>query len=158
MIRRHGRWLALIGVLLAAFPMVARGASATVDIEGFKFQPAAVTIAVGDSVTWVNADSAPHDAVANDGTWLTPTLTTGADGAIVFETVGTFAYRCSIHPEMTGTVTVVSALPATDMASGAATDVERGSSRAGLLALVALVALVVAGRWVGRRGPRESVS
>jgi len=41
------------------------GAAATaVNIQNFSFQPATVTVPAGSTITWTNADSAPHTATA----------------------------------------------------------------------------------------------
>ena len=78
-----------------------------VEIEGFQFQPAELTIARGASVTWKNRDSAPHTATADDMSWNTTRLAGGTDSApIVFDTAGTFPYFCEVHPTMTGTIVV----------------------------------------------------
>src|SRR5687767_722098 len=36
------------------------GGDGTVEIEDFQFQPEEITVAAGESVTWVNRDTAPH--------------------------------------------------------------------------------------------------
>jgi plastocyanin len=82
----------------------AAGATA-VTIANFAFSPASVTIKVGDSVTWTNNDSATH-AVVGDGGISSGDLTQGKTYTKKFDTAGSFAYRCSIHPSMTGTVVV----------------------------------------------------
>ncbi len=44
-----------------------RAANASVAIEDFAFTPGTLTLAVGDTVTWTNVDSAPHAATSEDG-------------------------------------------------------------------------------------------
>ena len=39
----------------------------TVEIANFAFGPASITVPVGTTVAWTNADSAPHTATAVDG-------------------------------------------------------------------------------------------
>lgn len=80
------------------------GGAASVTIKDFAFSPAALEIAVGDSVTWTNEDSAPH-TVTGDGGIDSGNLAQGKSFTHTFESAGAFAYRCSIHPNMTGTVT-----------------------------------------------------
>ena len=77
-----------------------------VSITDFAFQPAAITVAVGTTVTWTNNDSASHTITADDGSFTSDTLATGATFSHTFDTAGTVTYHCSIHPSMTGTVTV----------------------------------------------------
>jgi len=88
----------------SAAPSAASGTA--VSISDFSFQPAAVTVAVGTTVTWTNNDSAGHTVTADDGSFKSTTLATGATFSQTFATAGTFAYRCAIHSSMTGTVTV----------------------------------------------------
>jgi plastocyanin len=110
--------LAGSAVLLWAMPVLA--ADQTVVMTGSTFSPATVTVRAGDTVTWVNQDPLDHDATANDGSWATPTFGEGGSGAMTFQTVGSFPYYCTIHPEMTGTV-VVQAAPATSAPTGGPT-------------------------------------
>jgi plastocyanin len=79
---------------------------ATVTMEDFQFSPATVSINVGDSVTWTNSGSEPHNAVADDGSFETAILESGDSETVTFDDTGSFAYICSIHPEMKGTVEV----------------------------------------------------
>jgi plastocyanin len=83
-------------------------ADGAVTIAGFAFDPASVTIQVGDSVTWTNQDSTAHTATAA-GAFDTGNIASGASATVTSDTAGTFAYVCSIHPTMTGTVVVQAA-------------------------------------------------
>jgi hypothetical protein len=74
----------------------------------FFFSPASVSVAVGDTVTWNNTGQAPHNAVADDGSFKTPDLNNGQSASHTFAEAGTFSYICTIHPEMKGTVRVLS--------------------------------------------------
>jgi plastocyanin len=83
----------------------------TVTLAGNAFDPHEVTIRAGDSVTWIWDDGAvQHDVVAEAFSSAIQ-----ADGTYrrTFEEPGTYAYLCTLHPRMTGTVTVI----ATDGAS-----------------------------------------
>jgi plastocyanin len=85
-----------------------KSASATVTMGDLFFSPASVSVAVGDTVTWRNTGQAPHNAVANDGSFQTPVLNNGQSASETFSTAGTFSYICTIHPQMKGTVRVLS--------------------------------------------------
>jgi plastocyanin len=88
----------------------ALAADQSVAISGFSYSPASVTISVGDTVTWTNSDAQAHTATADDSTWNTGTISgSGGTGAVTFSTAGSFPYHCSIHSQMTGTVTVQAA-------------------------------------------------
>ncbi|MEN3270883.1 MAG: hypothetical protein V7646_7777 [Pseudonocardia sp.] len=79
-------------------------AVSTVAIAGFAFVPAAITVSPGTTVTWRNNDSAGHDV--SGGPLHSPLLSQGGTWSYTFATPGTYRYICSVHPNMTGTVTV----------------------------------------------------
>jgi plastocyanin len=81
--------------------------SAKVDIAEFTYQPDPVTIEEGGKVIWINRDSAPHTATADDGSFDTGTLEEGKLKSETFKEPGTYTYHCQIHPGMHGTVEVV---------------------------------------------------
>jgi plastocyanin len=85
-----------------------KAASASVNAGDFFFSSASVTIAVGDTVTWHNSGQAPHNATGNNGTFSTGTIDPGSSASHTFNSAGTFSYICTIHPNMTGTVRVLS--------------------------------------------------
>ena len=83
-------------------------ATSPVDIQGFSFG-STVTIALNDTVTWTNKDGAPHTTTSNNGqveSWDSGSLSTNASFSKTFTNYGSFGYRCTIHPSMTGTVLV----------------------------------------------------
>jgi plastocyanin len=88
---------------------VTTAASTGVTIKDFKFAPASISVSVGDTITWSNQDAAPHNARANDGSFKTADLDKGESGSATMTKAGTFAYICTIHPSMKGTVTVAGA-------------------------------------------------
>lgn len=65
-----------------------------------------LSVAVGTTVTWVNNDSIAHTSAANSGLWTSSLIGPGQVFQFRFTTAGTFPYRCTIHPNMVGTVTV----------------------------------------------------
>jgi plastocyanin len=81
--------------------------SSGVSMSNFAFSPASVSVNVGDSVTWTNHDSAPHNAKGPGIT--TPNLKKGQSASVTFSKAGTFSYICTIHPSMHGKVIVASA-------------------------------------------------
>lgn len=82
------------------------GAANSVDIKGFAFSPASIKVAVGTTVKWTNSDSAAHTVTADGGTFDSKNLANGASFSQAFATAGTFTYKCTIHPSMTGSVVV----------------------------------------------------
>jgi len=80
-------------------------AGTPVAIANNAFSPNAVTVTVGTVVTWTNTDATTHTVTFDDG----PDCGRLAQGATVsntFNGAGTFAYHCTIHPFMKGTITV----------------------------------------------------
>lgn len=78
-----------------------------VEIVEFAYQPDPVTIEAGGKVIWINRDSAPHTATADDGSFDTGTLEEGKLKSESFKDAGNYPYFCEIHPDMRGTVEVV---------------------------------------------------
>jgi plastocyanin len=84
----------------------APAAGEQVSIDNFAFAPATLTVKAGGTVTWTNRDEEPHTVAANDGSFHSPGMGTGATFSHSFPSAGTFDYVCSIHPMMHGTVVV----------------------------------------------------
>ncbi len=81
----------------------------TVQIRDFAFDSASLTIPVGTTVAWTNADAAPHTVTALDGAFDSGILDPGGGFAWEFSAPGTFPYRCDLHPQMEGSVEVTGA-------------------------------------------------
>ena len=86
-------------------------ADVTINIAGMNdalsFSPNPGTIPVGKTVSWHNVDSTTHNVNANDGSFSTGNIAPGATSTpIKMSAVGSFAYHCSIHPTMVGSVNV----------------------------------------------------
>ena len=79
------------------------GGSQTVIEKNFAFSPNALTVAVGDTVTFKNQDSTPHE-VRIDNQDLGK-QSTGQDVTWKAVKAGTFSFSCIIHPSMTGRIT-----------------------------------------------------
>lgn len=109
---RTGRVLGAVsgGALVAGLVAgTALAADQAINIAGQAFNPASVTVSVGDSVTWTNADGVAHTATADDASFDTGNIAAGGSDSITFATAGSFPYHCAIHPAMTGTITVEAA-------------------------------------------------
>jgi len=79
----------------------------TVNIADMAFSPSTLTISVGDTVTWTNNDSVAHTVVSTDnGPLNSGNLNKSASYSYTFTQAGTYTYKCSYHPSMTGTITV----------------------------------------------------
>ena len=102
---------------LAALILFASGCSQAktygVGIEGGgllssnRFSPDAVTVRMGDSVTWTNNDDSPHTVTSDSGSEMqSNTIAPGQTYSHLFLQSGTYTYHCAIHPNMRGTVIV----------------------------------------------------
>jgi plastocyanin len=80
------------------------GTTHAATIENFQLPD--LTIAVGDTIRWTNADSAPHTSTGRNREWDSGTLSQGSAFSETFSTAGSFEYYCEIHPSMVGTITV----------------------------------------------------
>jgi amicyanin len=76
-----------------------------VSIANFAFDPAALTVKSGSTVTWTNNDVVAHTVTFTDVA-NSPTLNRGDKFSRTFTKAGTYSYICSIHPFMHGTVVV----------------------------------------------------
>ena len=134
-------------------PAITAPLTATVEATDFAFAPATVEVAVGGTVTWQLTGKAPHSITAADGSAFdSGLLSSGESFSHTFEGIGSFAYGCVVHPDMTGTIEVVdaasassSARPATDAASpisAAGPPDPAGSTQAWTVALVGGAAIL----------------
>ena len=82
-----------------------------VRIKNFAFSPSALSIPVGATVVWKNDDSTAHTATSTSPAFDSGNLDRGASYSFTFLKAGTYAYVCSYHPNMTGTITVSATTP-----------------------------------------------
>ena len=86
-------------------------ATTQVDLpKSYRFQPAAIVVTVGSTVTWTNSDNFTHsiqfDGDASPGAVISP----GASTERTFTEPGSYAYICNFHPQdMRGSVEVTAA-------------------------------------------------
>ena len=111
-------WIASLAALVmivatsfqTAAPAVFDGSGAPpsveVRIDNFSFSPAVITVKPGTQITWTNADDIPHTVVSDSKSFKSKVLATGEKFTFTAGKAGTYAYSCSIHPNMTGKVVV----------------------------------------------------
>jgi LPXTG-motif cell wall-anchored protein len=96
--------------LLISVPAASAQDEMTVSIQDFFFDPGQLTVAPGTTVTWVNEGEAPHTVTSTDGKELdSATLQPGDTYSFTFkddDAGETYAYQCTIHPQMTASVSV----------------------------------------------------
>ena len=115
--------LSIVALAACTAPVAATSTrpSATVQISGFRFQPAELTVAAGTIVTWTNDDAILHTVttgtsvkkddfgnydITPDGRINGTLPDKGQTFSFTFATPGEYAYFCSRHNNMTGRVVV----------------------------------------------------
>ena len=111
--RRAGLLLMAAAAALspAGFANAPDGASAapaagTIMIKDFAFSPATLTVSRGARVTWMNVDGEPHTVASTSGAFRSGALDQQETFSFEFDEPGTYRYVCTIHPHMSGTITV----------------------------------------------------
>ena len=94
-------------------PAGAQNAPVAVGIDNFTFNPQTLTVKAGATVTWTNKDDIPHTVAAVNKEFRSKALDTDDAYTFTFTTPGTYAYFCSLHPHMTGTIVVEAATGST---------------------------------------------
>ncbi len=108
--------LVMLAMLLIAFSISCQATPPTeeeaapvsneIEISGFAFVPATVTVTVGTTVTWTNLDSAAHTVTSETDLFDSGNLARNATFSYSFADRGTFSYYCANHPYMKGEVIV----------------------------------------------------
>jgi len=77
-------------------------------MQNYAFSPAVIHARVGQSVHWVNGDSAPHNVTGTHGPAFTASPTFGNGGSFTLKLTkpGTIQYLCTVHPFMKATIVV----------------------------------------------------
>jgi plastocyanin len=89
---------------LAPYPTSAPVPTNQVSVVDFSFMPGIVHITTGQTVTWRNDGTEQHDVTGSD--WHSGPLDPSYTYHLTFGIAGVYAYRCSIHLDMTGSVVV----------------------------------------------------
>jgi amicyanin len=102
---------ALVGAMLAGGVLLADAQNQTsaVAIDNFTFNPQTLTVKVGTTITWTNKDDIPHAIAAVGKQFKSKVMDTDNSYSFTFTTPGSYAYFCSLHPHMTGTIVVEAA-------------------------------------------------
>jgi len=98
--------IAITDLTLEDDTRAAAGGGRDVQIDNFSFSPPTATIPVGGTVTWMNKDDVPHNIVSTTHDFKSPVLDTDEQFSHRFDKPGGYEYFCSLHPKMTGRVTV----------------------------------------------------
>jgi plastocyanin len=82
-----------------------------VAIVNYAFSPSTLTVPTGTTVRWVNMDGDAHTVTFDDRGHGMAGMDSGRMGhmgtfSVTLTQPGTYAYRCTLHPSMTGTIIV----------------------------------------------------
>jgi plastocyanin len=77
-----------------------------VRIVDYAYEPATISVRAGDTLVWTNLGRAPHTVTADDRSFDSGRLASGGTYSRTFTSPGTFAYFCTLHPEMRAVVAV----------------------------------------------------
>lgn len=98
--------LALLASVALLHPAPVSAREVTVHMRDFKFSPATVSVAAGDTVRFVNDDQDAHTVTAKDGSFDSKGIDTAQAWTHAFSARGRYVYFCELHPYMTGVVVV----------------------------------------------------
>jgi len=85
--------------------------SMALSIGDFFFDPAHVTVPAGTTVCWTNNGQIGHTATSDTGVFDSETMQPSDSYTYTFDNPGSYPYHCTIHPNMTGTITVTAPPP-----------------------------------------------
>jgi plastocyanin len=74
--------------------------------RGVAWDPRTLTVSRGDVVEWKNVDILPHNVRQDRRAFSSRDLPPGASFHWTARKRGAFPYKCTLHPEMTGTLVV----------------------------------------------------
>jgi plastocyanin len=97
--------LLVLASFLGMTVAVAAPVTHTVVMMASSFAPLTLTLKLGDAVVWRNDDFFPHTAPAA-GVFDSKSIAVGASWTYRPKAVGEYAYICTFHPNMRGTLKV----------------------------------------------------
>jgi plastocyanin len=83
------------------------GSGVNTNLPGYTPADITVVIGVNNTVVWANNDDMPHTVTALNGSFDSANLNPGKSFVHTFTNSGVFAYTCTYHRWMNGTVTVL---------------------------------------------------
>ncbi len=92
--------------IAVVMPSLGRAATVSVTIDNYAFAPKTVTVRAGDTIVWTDRDDVAHTVTALGNGFDSGAVEPGHTYRHRFTKPGTYAYRCSLHPEMRGTILV----------------------------------------------------
>ena len=98
--------LTVSGASLDSVAAARKPATHTVTIDASRFEPETLSVAAGDTVVWVNKDLVAHTATSKSGAFDSGLIAPGKSWKYKTKRAGNFAYTCTYHPTMNGTLRV----------------------------------------------------
>lgn len=78
-----------------------------IEIKNFAYFPEEISISVGETLVWINRDSAKHTVTSDSGNELdSELLGKNSEYSHTFTKAGTFDYHCTPHPYMKARIIV----------------------------------------------------
>jgi len=94
-------------LFLAVSAVPATAATKTISVVDFAFNPKGVSVSQGTTVNWQNTGTRTHTATQDAAFFNTGNIAPGTTSAgKVLTAAGGYAYHCTIHPSMVGSVKV----------------------------------------------------
>ena len=91
----------------ASTPAASSSGGVAIKMQNIAFDPKAVTVKVGQKVTWTNDDTVDHNVTSKSGESIkSANIGKGATFSFTPTKAGTINYVCTIHPGRTATLTV----------------------------------------------------
>ena len=88
-------------------------------IEDDYFEPKDAVVDPGTTLMWINRGQEQHTVTSDDGQFDSGVLEPGDTFLTTVEGSGTLTYHCTLHPEMTGSITVGTSAAEGDATEGA---------------------------------------
>jgi plastocyanin len=98
--------VAALALAAAVAPAGAAAATQPVNVEFAAFSPSQLDALPGETIAWTNVSPRAHTVTSDAALFGSDELLPGAVFAQRFDAAGTYAYHCTIHPQMTGEVDV----------------------------------------------------
>jgi plastocyanin len=102
----------VLGAAIAAAALAGQGGAVAarprtheIVIQALKYVPETLKVRRGDVVVWINQDPFPHTATA-PGAFDSKSIPAGGSWRFTALRAGTFAYVCTLHPNMKATLEV----------------------------------------------------
>jgi plastocyanin len=103
---RAGLTAVAVAALLLFVPSSIGAPNPEVNVEFSDYRPSTLDVLPGETVTWTNVSQRTHTVTSDKGLFDSGEIGGGGSFAVRFDSVGTYAYHCTIHPSITGEIDV----------------------------------------------------